>query len=719
MSNVTQSGASLDPLPLEIDNHADTHCFGRNFLPFSWSGLLCSVSPFLDECSSTEDIEICSAATAYTKETGETIILIFGQGLWFGNRMTKSLINPNQCRSFGIPVCDDPTDPFRPLGFTLDNEELLPLVMEGTNTLMYTRCPTREEMDECRKIFMSDPDHWDPTNVHFPPKRTATISSLRGNDTHSINDDIQSDFDIAMYSISDALCASELTKRVINQVTINQTPVTDAFGKSIYTSDHHHAVTPELISRKWGCGLKTARKTLESTAQFGIRSAIGPLTRRYMTDILQQHHRRLKTTFYTDTMFAKVKSLKGNTCAQIFTDGKGFIAAYPMSTKRHAGKSLRRLIEDVGIPSKIIYDGAKEQVQPGTEFQKTISKYHIKGHQNEAETQKYNRAEDAIRELKRRWKRRIIKRRVPKRVWDFGIVWEAEIISRICRNAHTSTGIERITGDTPDISKWLDFEFYDLCWYWDVPNDWDNPKIGRWIGVSHRVGSAMCYLILTDKGKVVARTTVQHVTKEEIRNEDIISKVRQYHIDLDTKLGNDQYIDNDADFCRFLNDDEHDPETGTLYPNNGLEEPYQGYHLPDIDDIGKADDEIEAANVFDKYVGAEVMLPGPGEEEQMARVIKRLKGNDGTPIGRHHNNPILDTSEYLVEFSDGTHKELTANMIAESMYSQIDSEGRHFQLLDKIIDHRSDLTALNKKDGFHTSKGEIKYPNSQREVGSY
>ena len=49
-----------------------------------------------------------------------------------------------------------------------------------------------------------------------------------------------------------------------------------------------------------------------------------------------------------------------------------------------------------------------------------------------------------------------------------------------------------------------------------------------------------------------------------------------------------------------------------------------------------------------------------------------MKGNDGKPKGNYHSNPILNTSEYLVEFPDGTTKELTANIIAESMFSQID-----------------------------------------------
>ena len=171
---------NYEALPLEIDNHADTHCFGRNFTPFMWTGLSCSVSPFLSEYDTMDDVKICSAATSYTASTGETIILIFGQGLWFGNRMQKSLINPNQCRSYNIQVCDDPTDPYRDLGFTIDNDTTIPLVMEGSTAMLYTRCPTREEIDTCRKFYLSDPEKWDPMNVTFP-QSTVNISSLRGN----------------------------------------------------------------------------------------------------------------------------------------------------------------------------------------------------------------------------------------------------------------------------------------------------------------------------------------------------------------------------------------------------------------------------------------------------------------------------------------------------------------------------------------------------------
>ncbi len=510
-------------------------------------------------------------------------------------------------------------------------------------------------------------------------------------------------------------------QRMISSVNIkapthDDTAQLSAFGgKNVITSDRHHGVSPDLLAKKWGCGLTTAQNTLKYTTQRGVRSAIGPLTRRYRTDLLQLHYRRLNTSFYTDTMFSKTKSLKGYTCCQIFTDSKGFIWAEPMKTKGDAGNALRKFIQDVGIPNKLIYDGSKEQCGQGTVFQKTIVKNQIRDHTTEPETPNQNRAEDSIRECKRRWKQRLIKRRVPKRVWDFGIVWESEILSRMCRHNNTFSGMERITGDTQDISEWLDFEFYDLCWYWDVPNDWDNPKIGRWLGVSHRVGSAMCYWILTHSCEVVSRTTVQHVTKEEVMKPDIIAQIRDYHNQLESKLGDNQYIHNDNDFKAFINEDEIDLEDNfyntvthdTVDPN---EEPYHGYELPDIDTVDQDLDDKREADIYDKYLGVEVPMPGPGEHSQMARVVKRIKGNDGRPVGSSHSNPILDTSEYLIEFNDGSTKEVTANLIAESMFSQVDSEGHHFQLLSEISEHKRLDTAIRKKDGYIRRPGRPPIP---------
>ena len=53
--------------------------------------------------------------------------------------------------------------------------------------------------------------------------------------------------------------------------------------------------------------------------------------------------------------------------------------------------------------------------------------------------------------------------------------------------------------------------------------------LGRWLGVSHRVGSDICYCILIEKGKVLSQTTVQQLTAEEPRDTDVQEWISDYH----------------------------------------------------------------------------------------------------------------------------------------------------------------------------------------------
>ena len=80
------------------------------------------------------------------------------------------------------------------------------------------------------------------------------------------------------------------------------------------------------------------------------------------------------------------------------------------------------------------------------------------------------------------------------------LVWEADIYSRTA-GKNGRPALERLRGDTVDISAWLEFEFYDLVWFWNNQSDDTNPMLGRWIGVSHRFISDICYWIISEKGK--------------------------------------------------------------------------------------------------------------------------------------------------------------------------------------------------------------------------
>ena len=56
-----------------------------------------------------------------------------------------------------------------------------------------------------------------------------------------------------------------------------------------------------------------------------------------------------------------------------------------------------------------------------------------------------------------------------------------------------------------------------------------------------------------------------------------------------------------------------------------------------------------------------------------------------------NSNPLLDTREYEVVFTDGHLETFSANIIAESMYAQVDSEGHRHLLIDEIQDHKCDV----------------------------
>ena len=128
----------------------------------------------------------------------------------------------------------------------------------------------------------------------------------------------------------------------------------------------------------------------------------------------------------------------------------------------------------------------------------------------------------------------------------------------------------------------------------------------------------------------------------------------------------------------------------------------------------EADDYTPEA--LDQYLTANVVLPH-NDTMQKGYVRARKRDANGNPKGIANNNPLLDTRVYDVEFPDGKIKEYNVNMISEFLYSQVDDEGNEFILLDEIIDHCKDDTAITVEEAtveptgaknqhyVHTTKG--------------
>ena len=105
----------------------------------------------------------------------------------------------------------------------------------------------------------------------------------------------------------------------------------------------------------------------------------------------------------------------------------------------------------------------------------------------------------------------------------------------------------------------------------------------------------------------------------------------------------------------------------------------------------------------DTYLNMELAIPKDGDGPEFSRVTKRIRDANGLPIGCSHDNPLLYTRVYEVEYSDGHKASLAENAIAINMFSQVDEEGNRHVFLDDIVDHFTDGDEIKQHDAFITS----------------
>jgi hypothetical protein len=235
-----------------------------------------------------------------------------------------------------------------------------------------------------------------------------------------------------------------------------------------------------------------------------------------------------------------------------------------------------------------------------------------------------------------------------------------------------------MTGNTADISHIAEFGWYDWVMFRDNEPSFPDDKLilGHYLGPAIDTGLALTAKILKSNGVFVCRSTLWHLTNKELYS--------PIHIDMRCKF--DESIDLYLGLAALPQD----------FPAEGLT-PDPTYY----DDTDAMDPEYNDAEVTpetgDNYLSAELMLPKGGVLVK-GRMTARKRDRDGNPVGRANDNPILDTRSYIVDFDGGDQTELTANMIAESLYLQCDPDGNQCVLLEEIVDHQRLPTAMKLSD---------------------
>ena len=161
------------------------------------------------------------------------------------------------------------------------------------------------------------------------------------------------------------------------------------------------------------------------------------------------------------------------------------------------------------------------------------------------------------------------------------------------------------------------------------------------------------------------------LSDEEQHGKEVTDRKSEYTKSLEDALGKQYILAKDS----LIADDKDTPEAGT-YTTDPLE--------PTQD--GEREEEKVQHEAGDPYIAARAHIP-QGDTKEFGVVVRRKKDANGNLIGVSNSNPLLDTSIYEVEFDSGEAQAYNTNIIAESIFSQVDSDGYTTFTLKEIVNH--------------------------------
>jgi len=196
-----------------------------------------------------------------------------------------------------------------------------------------------------------------------------------------------------------------------------------------------------------------------------------------------------------------------------------------------------------------------------------------------------------------------------------------------------------VTGNTPDISEYICFNWFQPVWYYDNTSFPEPTKhLARWIGVAHNIRQAMCFWVLPPSGVPIARSTVQAISEVELRSAEVQEQIRIYDETIRGKLA----VQSDSTEPFMVTEGSI---TNELQQANEADD---GFNIPLEPDAEKPNpDDFNDEETYSRFTSAEVLLP-KGDYEFIAKVTGRKRDSDGNPIGRYHPNPHQDGNRWLL-----------------------------------------------------------------------
>jgi hypothetical protein len=84
-------------------------------------------------------------------------------------------------------------------------------------------------------------------------------------------------------------------------------------------------------------------------------------------------------------------------------------------------------------------------------------------------------------------------------------------------------------------------------------------QLARWLGISHHVGSDLSYWLITENGKIISKTSVEHVICDDYLQTDKKQEIEEFNRKLEASLDDaNLIIDGKGEFNSLYLEDTND-----------------------------------------------------------------------------------------------------------------------------------------------------------------
>jgi hypothetical protein len=144
----------------------------------------------------------------------------------------------------------------------------------------------------------------------------------------------------------------------------------------------------------------------------------------------------------------------------------------------------------------------------------------------------------------------------------------------------------------------------------------------------------LTFYVLTQTGQVVSRSSVERIKEMDKQSDEMKSRLKTFEEEIKERL---KLEDVGTDGGKL------DPHQWSDLLDTDTDFQQEFFQVYQEDGIKEADDEPTPEVADQQFLHMELALPRDGEGPEFARVKKRMRDEDGRPIGRASDNLMLDT----------------------------------------------------------------------------